>query len=298
VAVTAFDDPRPIRVMVFPSRPDVLLIYVPEGEELWLPRMRSPFARHDVAMKLGEVDIPARVSESVPGRFTHAVEQAINAARSERNQRQREEEAARIATVIANPDATDLDKERAQLLAEKQEVDDRIRKFKADVGSAKAAAVTKGEYLPPAKFRQLNDRLAQDQARSLAIQRRLSEIKKERKAENITQHADRDRRFIELVKQVLPREQLQDLWDQIDAEECMIDHEIAMRPSTHVLWGGRVLCEDLRLCGVPRDWPAAQRWISLKDVADGVEAPTDRCEVCWNKVPGAVEDLRQSGTNR
>jgi hypothetical protein len=220
VAVTAFDDPRPIRVMVFPSRPDVLVIYVPEGEELWLPRMRSPFSRYDVANKLGEVDIPARVSESVPGRFTHAVEQAINAARAERNQRQREEEAARIAAVITSPEATDLDKERAKLLVEKQEVDDRIRQLKINIGSAKAAAATKGEYLPPAKFRLLQDRLTTSQTRSLAIQRRLGEIKKERRDGNVAAQPDRDRRFIDLVKQVLPREQLQDLWDQIDAEEC------------------------------------------------------------------------------
>jgi hypothetical protein len=74
--------------------------------------------------------------------------------------------------------------------------------------------------------------------------------------------------------------------------------EIAMPPAAHVLWGGRVLCEDLRLRGVPRDWPNDQRWISLRDVADGVETPPDRCAACWAKVPGLVEGLRQIGADR
>lgn len=71
--------------------------------------------------------------------------------------------------------------------------------------------------------------------------------------------------------------------------------EVPMLPTTHVLWGGRVLCEDLRLSGVPRDWPTDQIWISLKDVIDGVDAPHDRCETCWTKVSGLVEGLRQIG---
>lgn len=74
--------------------------------------------------------------------------------------------------------------------------------------------------------------------------------------------------------------------------------EVPMVTATHVLWGGRVLCEDLRLRGVPRDWPADQRWISLKDVADGAAAPPDRCEACWVKAPGLVEGLRQIGSSR
>lgn len=74
--------------------------------------------------------------------------------------------------------------------------------------------------------------------------------------------------------------------------------EIPMPSATHVLWGGRVLCEDLRLRGVPRDWPDGQRWISLKDVADGAAAPPDHCEACWTKAPGLVEGIRQIGVNR
>jgi hypothetical protein len=78
--------------------------------------------------------------------------------------------------------------------------------------------------------------------------------------------------------------------------------EIEMPASTHVLWGGRVLCEDLRLSSVPGDWPAGHRWISLKDIADGSEADfqerfalPDRCASCWAKVPGLVEGIGKEG---
>jgi hypothetical protein len=72
--------------------------------------------------------------------------------------------------------------------------------------------------------------------------------------------------------------------------------EVPMSPATHVLWGGGALCQDLRLRHVPRNWPDGHRWISLKDVADGAEAPSDRCEVCWTKAPGLVDGLRQIGS--
>ena len=70
---------------------------------------------------------------------------------------------------------------------------------------------------------------------------------------------------------------------------------VKLVPATHVLWGGHVLCKDLWLRHVPRDWPVGQRWISLKDVADGAARPDDGCAACWNKAPGRVKDLLQIG---
>ena len=74
--------------------------------------------------------------------------------------------------------------------------------------------------------------------------------------------------------------------------------KVPMIAATHVLWGGNVLCEDLRLRGVPAEWPKGQRWASLKEVADGLEAPPDRCEACWTTAPGLVEGLLQIGKRR
>ena len=71
--------------------------------------------------------------------------------------------------------------------------------------------------------------------------------------------------------------------------------EIEMSPSTHVLWGGNVLCEDLRLRHVPRNWPADQRWISLRDVADGTPRPDESCEACWTKALKLIDNLLEIG---
>lgn len=76
-------------------------------------------------------------------------------------------------------------------------------------------------------------------------------------------------------------------------------------PTTHILWGGHVLCGDLRLRNVPGDWPEGQRWISLKDVVDGHVtdfqerfALPDRCKACWDKSPDLVARIRQNGSDR
>lgn len=69
--------------------------------------------------------------------------------------------------------------------------------------------------------------------------------------------------------------------------------EVPMSPATHVLWGGRVQCGNPRLSGYPVDWPEGQRWISLKDVTDGSEPPSDRCEACWTEAVETIAALRR-----
>ena len=76
---------------------------------------------------------------------------------------------------------------------------------------------------------------------------------------------------------------------------ALLAREVPMPTAVHVLWGGNVLCEDRRLRDVPGNWPKDQRWISLQDVANGVEAPADRCEACWTKAPDLVAGIRQIG---
>ena len=74
--------------------------------------------------------------------------------------------------------------------------------------------------------------------------------------------------------------------------------EVPMPPAVHVLWGGQAICDDKRVGGLPKDWPDGQRWISLRDVADGAAAPADRCSACWDKAPGLVAGLRRIGADR
>jgi hypothetical protein len=58
-----------------------------------------------------------------------------------------------------------------------------------------------------------------------------------------------------------------------------------MLPAVHVLWQGRVACEDARLMGVPSSWPEGQRWMSLTEFAIGHEPHGPYCALCWQRAP-------------
>lgn len=213
------NDQRPLRVMVFPDRPDVLLIYVPEGQELWLPRLKTPFDRHAVAMALGDAEIEARVRESVPGRYKIALTQALNEHKSEDAQRSREEEAARTHRVRTSKEATTYDLKRRELIAAKDKIDAELRTLKEEVGRAKANAATTGTFLPVKTFRDKMARITDLQSKSLAIQYQLGQLRKAEAAFNVAQGRRREEVFIDLVKKQLPEEEYKALWRQVDAVE-------------------------------------------------------------------------------
>jgi hypothetical protein len=74
----------------------------------------------------------------------------------------------------------------------------------------------------------------------------------------------------------------------------VVDHASSslMSPATHVLWSGRVLCEDARLHGLPGSWPTGQRWIALNTI-ESTATPHDRCVTCWDKALDALAELRR-----
>jgi len=223
-----FDDLRPIRVLVFPRRPDVILIYVPEGQDLWLPRLRSPFQRNVVAKKLGDVDLPARVSESVLGRFTDAAERALGKLQEERARRQRTEEAVRVAGVIADPKTSDFERERACLIAEKYEIEAHLQQLKKDIKTAKwqerqtagtMSADLKPDLRPEGCVKELQDQFVTCQTRLLAITQRLRDIKKEAHAARLaSDRTDPNHRFIEIAKRYLSREEFLAIWAEVNGQ--------------------------------------------------------------------------------
>ena len=73
---------------------------------------------------------------------------------------------------------------------------------------------------------------------------------------------------------------------------------LLMPAAVHVLWGVRALCEDIRLSGVPADWPDEQTWISLADLNDGRSEKAMfnvTCEKCARRAPGLLVGLQQIG---
>lgn len=65
--------------------------------------------------------------------------------------------------------------------------------------------------------------------------------------------------------------------------------ELPLPPATHVLWHGKVVCDDVRLNHVaPSRWPKGHRWMSLAEFVEG-KMPDDRCEACWKRAPVIAE---------
>src|SRR5579863_9113795 len=121
----------PLRVMVFPERPDVLLYYVPDGESIVLSgssgdyEMTPPFTREKVAAAFRELGVDARVVEGTPGRWTSSMARARQDERSERGaaQVQRERMTASALSGSTSPEV----RAYAEALTRKAEVDRDIR---------------------------------------------------------------------------------------------------------------------------------------------------------------------------
>lgn len=64
-----------------------------------------------------------------------------------------------------------------------------------------------------------------------------------------------------------------------------VEEAAPMPPAVHVLWHGKVACEDARLAGVPSSWPEGQCWMSLLEFSAGHEPAGPYCPLCWRQAP-------------
>lgn len=75
--------------------------------------------------------------------------------------------------------------------------------------------------------------------------------------------------------------------------------KLPIPPANHVLWGGRPLCKDIRIDGVPGRWPKEQTWTSLDVLATGkatIEQIT--CERCAKQAPQVINGIRAIGAGK
>ena len=211
-------DPRPLRITLFPEHPQTILIYVPEGQALWLPTLPTPFDLDVVCDALDAHDVPHDTREGDRNRWWRNIQQSENAEKSVQGQQQREEEAARHVQVHLSPAATTIDKQRSEIVLMKHKVDDEIRQIKVQIGRAKANAAVRGVYEPPDVFRQREQHLADLQTTSIALQRKLGALKWQRHQHQSSK--GREERFVQKVKRHLTREQFMAIWAEIDSEDA------------------------------------------------------------------------------
>lgn len=220
-------DTRPLRVTLFPEHPQTILIYVPDGQALWLPTLPTPFDLDVVCDALDDHDVPHDTKEGDRNRWWRNIQQREHEERSTQNQQRREVDAARHVQIHLSPTATSIEKQRSEVVLMKYKVDEEIHQLKAQVGRAKANAATRGVYEPTDVFRQREQRLADLQTTALALQRKLGELKILKKKQNVHEHAacSREERFVQKAKRHLTRDQFMAIWAEIDAEEALTAQE-------------------------------------------------------------------------
>jgi hypothetical protein len=211
-------DPRPLRITLFPDHPRTILIYVPEGQSLWLPTLPASFDLDVVCDVLDAHDVPHDTREGDRNRWWRNLKQSESDDKSIQGQQRREEDAARHVQIQLSPTATTYEKQRSEIVLMKHKIDDEIRQLKVQIGRAKANAATRGVYEPPKVFRQREQRLADLQTTSLAMQRKLAELKVQRHQET----RSRDERFVQKAKRLLTREQFMTIWAEIDDEDAQL----------------------------------------------------------------------------
>ena len=210
-------DPRPLRITLFPEHPQTILIYVPAGQTLWLPTLPTPFDLDVVCDALDDRDVPHDTKEGDRNRWWRNLKESEDTDKSVLRQQQREDEAARHVQVHLSPTATTFEKQRSEIVLMKHKVDDELRQLKVQIGKAKSNAATSGVYEPPSVFRQREQRLADLQTTSLALQKKLGEMKERQHQRSVSNN--REERFVQKAKQYLTKEQFLAIWAEIDAEE-------------------------------------------------------------------------------
>jgi hypothetical protein len=216
------DDTRPLRVMVFPDRSDVILIYVPEGQRFWVPPMSTPFVREEVAAAFRDRDIEARVVESTLGRFRESIHAANEADRAERGQRERERQAQKIIQIRHSPTATTVELKRADAIEKKNAIDAEIRKLKLEVATAKSRAHATGVYMSALEFRGKEAKIAALQTDSIALQTHLGTLRKQLAAQNVatsnTKNITDQERFVEVARRMLSKDLYLKIWAEAKAD--------------------------------------------------------------------------------
>jgi len=205
-----------MRLMLFPDRPDTLLVHSDDGE-VRLPTLTAPFDKVSVTSACKAAGLDVRVIESVPGRWTFSMSQARQAKMSELRQR----ENLRIATLATQLRGSDspLLQDRSQALLRKADVDTEISETKLKLSAAKDNLRIRGKYMDTNEYRRLEKKFEILKQESQSLQTRLGELRDAQKKINIAATESRDSRFRRLAKEILDPEEYQDLYDAAEHDE-------------------------------------------------------------------------------
>ena len=231
-------DARPLRITLFPEHPQTILIYVPDGQSLWLPTLPTPFDCAVVSAALDDRDVPHDTRVGERNRWWRNIKQSEDEEKAVLKQRKLEAEAERVRIHLSQT-ADTLEKQRLEVVLMMHKVDSEIRQLKR--GPANVTTLD-ANTLSDANQRR-TQRLADLQTTSLALQQKLTELKKLKKQQHHEKLAElkerqkelkqqqyqrhqqrmrrqrtREERFLQKVKRHLPPEQFMAIWAEIEVE--------------------------------------------------------------------------------
>lgn len=212
-------DTRPLRITLFPEHPQTILVYVPEGQTLWLPALPTPFDLDMVCDFLDEKDVPHDTREGDRNRWWRNIKQSANDAASEQGALQRAAEAERLVRIHLSSTATTEEKQRAEVVLMKYKVLDELRELQAERKKITRNALTYAVCKDTKVFRDREDRIADLKRVVIALDKKLSGFGAKRREQAQANRSNREQRFIEKAKRLLSREQFLAIWKEIDQEE-------------------------------------------------------------------------------
>ena len=222
--------------MTFADRDDCVLIFTPPGTDVPPVRITHPITVVSMKAALREAGVPnnkIRVSSTTyVGRMGPVIQQVKQQEQAERAQKHKESTA--FQAVVMKSSASSLERQRSELILEKHQVDDDIRKTQGWIGEAKTTAYTTGQYANPTHFRQQEAKIVTLRERSLAIQAKLGELRTKIKEENKRNSAHPSKEsffneFRQVAYETLPKEQYMQIaklaGERLEAREVAEDEE-------------------------------------------------------------------------
>jgi len=216
-----------IRLVLFADRPHTMLVFVPEDDTdgFVLPRLQSPFTLESVRAALVEARTKDRFRvELLPSatRYDAVIRKKLLDARSERAQK---DKLARSSFILAQKTSnSEEERDRAALLERKETLDDRLRRAKAELSSARTLASTSGNYMHPAAYRRLENEVNALTTESQALQTRIGEASQSIKAANIKKNTGVLRLFKDIASQKLPLELFREIMGEALEENDRIQN--------------------------------------------------------------------------
>ncbi len=201
-----------LRVCIFKDRPESALIHVSDGYSGPVPALVAPFCRQSVREACRAAGQDVTVIETVPGRWSAA----INAAKSAEAQRASAEAALRTQAMLGSVDPKERD--RAKLVARLQAIPAEQREVRSKIREATARAARGGGHMDRTDWGRLQDREAQLREETAAIHAQLSKMKADARAGHDARQRTFAERFVALAKDSLDRETFLDLCDAAQAQ--------------------------------------------------------------------------------